>query len=193
MSAQVFSFTASSTIRPLAGCLTTGGPLPVPPTSGPRVTAMLPMLVDFDASGGRFQADWLEFVLSSNSETPTGGLALRIGNAVFYLLFNLMDLCTREMLALAHREGCLHLLFKNAQVPLNASLMCEAMTAFRQATREDSFPREWFDHALGLVPGLPAMCASAQTAFHGAKTHHAVLLGQADALLALRAGPVKSH
>lgn len=188
MSTQHLSITTSSFIalRPLLGCLTTG-PVPALPVSSlPQVTALVPMLLDTSTSGGRRVTESVDFILSGSSNTPTGGVALLAGSTALYLLFNLLDLPTRQMLALAQRMGRLNVHFDNALLPFDSSKF-EALTSFRKATHHDTDPHEWFQHAHGLASMLPGLCAERAPAFLAAKTHNAVFLSQIDALVALSA------
>lgn len=186
MNAQESSHPAS-TVQRAIGVLTSEPVSPVRTGPNDRVTAMLPLLSGCP-QGGRVESDWMDFILSGSSATPTGGLAVTVGNTAVYLLFNLSDRHTHAMLKAARRSRRLDLMFRDGLLPIRDARLLELCCSRLPPPSQAASPMAWLQHALERAPALPAMCANAVPAFGDAQTHVAVALLPCDDMLAIREG-----
>ena len=188
MSAHFFALPCSANVELTVGLLTSEPVSPLHTAGRDRVSVAIPTLFD-GSCPGTSDTDWMDFVLSGSSATPTGCLALLVGDVALYLLFNLRDSSTRKLLDLARSQGRIDLVYRNVTLPLEERLLFQTLCRYKDKATTAASSRAWFTHASQVVPGLPTLCSLNLPSFTAARKHVAVLVGSEAAAKALHVTP----
>ena len=188
MSAHIFALPCSANVELTVGLLTSEPVSPLHTAGRDRVSVAIPTLFD-GSCPGTSDTDWMDFVLSGSSATPTGCLALLVGDVALYLLFNLRDSSTRKLLDLARSQGRIALVYRNVTLALEERLLFQTLCRYKDKATTAASARAWFTHASQVVPGLPALCSLNLPSFMAARKHVAVLVGSEAAAKALHVTP----
>lgn len=187
MAAHFFAFPSSTDLEPTVGILTTELVPPLQNTGHRRVSVCLPQTsLERLRPDQPAELDWMDFILSGSSDTPTGGLAVLLDDVALYFLFNLRDGATRKLLEVACRQRCIDLVYANAVVTLKERLLFRTLCEHKTKVGTEASPRAWFEHAAQLLPGLPTVCSLRLPSMMGARKHIAVLVASEATARALR-------